>query len=263
MIEGYFQDRIYFRRNDFVAGRQNLIFMHGLSGSLSAWRFYEDRFSANYNLLFFDLRGHGKSIKKRDFGYYDPKNTAEDINGLAKKFGMDRFVLVSHSFSTLLALEYARTYSQTVKSLILLAPDYRIAQTARAKMAWPFLTFSQINNLLPFEERIGKHIDYSKFIGSGDWDWRRLFADISNTSLRVYCHCLRQARKTDGWKLICGIKLPVLIIHGKKDTVFPCSDSVLLAKKIPGARLKILPEANHILVINNHKEVAEEIVKFI
>lgn len=262
MTEGYFQDRIYFRRNEFTARRPSLVFMHGLSGSLSAWRFYEDRFGANYNLLFFDLRGHGKSIKKKTFDYYAPANTVEDINGLAKNFGLGKFGLASHSFSTLPALEFARKYPEKVESLILLAPDYRIAQTARAKMAWPFLTLSEINNFLPFEERTGVHIDYSKFMNTGDWNLRRLFADISNTSWRVYCHCLRQARKTDGRKLIQGLDLPVLIVHGKKDTVFPYRDSEKLAEKIPGARLKILSAANHILVINNHEEVGDEIEKF-
>ncbi len=263
MIEGYLDNGVYYCHNGFMPDRPALVFVHGLSGSLSAWRLYQERFEAKYNLLFFDLRGHGKSMKKNDFNYYSLEFIADDIRDLAARVGLKNFILVGHSFGALLALDFAKKYKNMASRLILLAPDYRISQTLRAKLARPFLEAARVVCFLPFRERIGVHIDYAKFFGTGDWDLRRICADIANTSLRVYCYCLRQAGKIDGEKMVEGLNLPVLIVHGKKDTVFPCSDSARLAKKIPGARLEILPNANHILVINNYKEVADAVERFI
>ncbi len=263
MVEGYLENGVYYRVSEIKNGRQTLVFVHGLSGSLSAWRPYEERFWADFNLLFFDLRGHGKSVKKNDFDYYSLENTAGDIGALAKKFKVEKFVLIGHSFGALLALDFAKKNQRVLDKLVLLAPDYRISQTWRAKAARPFLGLAKAAMIKPFRERTGIHLDYAKFFGAGDWDIKRIYADIRNTSLRVYCYCLWQAEKIDGGAISENINVPVLIVHGKKDTVFPCSDSKLLAKKIPGARLEILPRANHILVINNPREVADRIEKFI
>jgi pimeloyl-ACP methyl ester carboxylesterase len=263
MIEGYLENGVYYRHNTIDRERRSLVFVHGLSGSSSAWLPYEARFSANFNLLFFDLRGHGKSIKKNDFGYYSLEKIAGDIAALAKTVGVKKFVLIGHSFGALLALDFAKKYPKMLESLVLLAPDYRISQTWRAQISRPFLGLAKIFILKPFRERNGIHIDYSKFFGTGDWDLKRIFTDIKNTSVRVYCYCLWQAYKIDGDKMVSGLDLPVLIMHGKKDSVFPCSDSARLAKKISNARLEILPQANHILVINNSQEVGDGIDKFV
>jgi len=263
MTEGYLDNGVYWRHNDFKPKRETLVFVHGLSGSSSAWFPYELKFGKDYNLLFFDLRGHGKSVKKNTIDYYSLGEISGDIADLAANFGLNKFVLIGHSLGAILAMDFAEKQKNAVSRLILLAPNYRANKTWRAKIVNSFLAFARIIDPMPFEERIGIHIDYRRFVGAGDWSPKRIFADVKNTSLRVYCHCLRQAKKMDGEKMLAKLDMPVLIVHGKKDTVFPCSDSARLAKKIPDVCLRILPAANHILVINNFKEVAGEIEKFI
>ena len=60
LTERYLDNRVYYRHGEIKNERQTLVFIHGLLGSSSAWRPYEARFGTDYNLLFFDLRGHGK-----------------------------------------------------------------------------------------------------------------------------------------------------------------------------------------------------------
>ncbi|MGA9099593.1 MAG: alpha/beta hydrolase [Methanotrichaceae archaeon] len=263
MTEGYLNDLVYFRHSEIKDVRPTLIFIHGLLGSSSAWQPYEARFGMDYNLLFLDLRGHGKSVKKNDSKYYSLDLIATDIRDLARTFGVDEFVLIGHSFGALLALVFANRYSDMVSKLILLAPDYHISQTSGAKIVRLFLGLARFMVLIPFREREGIHVDYSKFFNTGDWDIKRIYTDIRNTSLRVFCCCLWQADKIDREKMITDINMPVLIVHGKMDSIIPCSDVALMAKKILNAQLKILPQANHILVINNLIEVSDEIENFI
>ena len=154
MKEGYLDNGVYYCHNEIVPGRMSLIFIHGLSGCCSAWRPYETRFGADYNLLFFDLRGHGKSVKKDDFDYYSLENIAEDINDLVKLFGLNKFILIGHSFGALLALDFVNKFKGRVSGLILLAPDYRISQTLRAKIARPFLGLAKVIIFKPFKDSI-------------------------------------------------------------------------------------------------------------
>ena len=72
MQEYIFQPKkIYYRKNDFRPDCPTLVFIHGISGSSSAWLLYEKKFKDQYNILTFDLRGHGNSWK--------PKNLEEQI----------------------------------------------------------------------------------------------------------------------------------------------------------------------------------------
>lgn len=250
------ENGVYWRHNDFRPGREALVFVHGLSGSSSAWIPYEQNFGKKFNLLFFDLRGHGKSVKKTAPDYYFLENISADIVALAAKFKLKKFILIGHSLGAILAMDCAQKHKDKISRLILLAPNYQTNKTWRAKIVNHFLGIAKIIEPMPFEERIGFHLDYRRFFGAGDWSARRIYADVKNTSLRVYCRCLREAKKIDGEKMVEKISMPTLIIHGKKDTIFPCVDSMRLAKKIPNARLEILPDANHILVINSPKEVS-------
>jgi len=63
--------------------------------------------------------------------------------------------------------------------------------------------------------------------------------------------------------VLAQIKIPVLILHGAQDTIFPAHDSILMASKIKNARLKILPKTNHLLVLNAADQVKQEIKEFL
>jgi len=56
-MEGKFtQNGIYYETENFKKWRQTLIFIHGLSGSLSAWDSFKD-LSDHYNLVFLTCAG--------------------------------------------------------------------------------------------------------------------------------------------------------------------------------------------------------------
>ena len=73
---------IYYRTNNFVEGRPTLLFVHGIGGSSSAWYRHEATYDNKYNLISFDLRGHGKSKKYEDYKDYAREKFVEDIDDL-------------------------------------------------------------------------------------------------------------------------------------------------------------------------------------
>src|ERR1700757_2573100 len=176
---------IYYRINDFHVDDPTLVFINGLTGSSSAWWEYEKKFENQYNILSIDLRGHGKSIKPRKYQDYEIKNFAQDINDLLTHLHIYKSILISHSFGTLVALEFLIQYQSVVESAIFLSPVFGANKTRSVRLTQPLLRcFTKVINLFPFSSKAGGHIDYAKYPNVRDWDLKFNIIDIRNTGLR-------------------------------------------------------------------------------
>jgi len=253
---------IYYRTNEFRPGRKTLVFVHGLTGSSSAWVEYEQQFAPDYNILAFDLIGHGKSAKPKTYEEYHMDRLVDDLHTLMNHLGVERCTLISHSFGALIALSFLGRHQDKVEANIFMSPHFAVARMKSMQMAKPFLLLaSKIALMLP-PPRIRGHIDYSFYVHTGDWNLRRMFADIRNTGVRTHLYYLRQSSAFDGEDILARIEMPTLIIHGKKDTLFPPRWSQLMAGKIKNVKTVFLEGANHIIVLNNTREVIEAMEDF-
>ena len=263
MKEYFFKNEIYYRTNEFKPANITLVFVHGLSGSSSAWFPYEKIFEGKYNILTFDIRGHGLSKKFPNYSDYEIKHFASDLHALVLHLNISKFVLISHSFATLIALEYIKLFGKDVLANILLSPVVNLNKNFSAKIIRPILELSKIFSFFPFNPKPGHHVDYSKHPNSTDWDIKRCYADVSNTTLRIYSYCLKQSLLKGQEYFLEKIKIPTLIVHGMKDTMAPVKNSIAISKKIQNSKLIIIPNTDHIVVLNNVKEVSGAIEDFI
>jgi len=262
-FRGSLDHRLFYKKNEFKLGRKTIVFVHGLSGSSSAWIKYEIKFEKEYNVLSFDLRGHGKSFKPKKYSDYEIKCFADDLAELLEFLKIKKCILVSHSFGTLIALEFLSKYQDKVSATVFLSPSYCIGKSKLGKIIKPFLNVAHVFRLFPFFVRRGVHVDYSRFKNSGDWSISRNFADIPNTGVRVFLYCLSQSYKFDRENILKNIHVPTLIIHGEKDSIFPVSNGKKMAAEIKNSKLILLPNANHILVLNYFAEVSAAMEEFI
>jgi pimeloyl-ACP methyl ester carboxylesterase len=261
-MEGkYTKEGIYYEVGKFKKDRPSLVFVHGLSGSISSWAQFK-KMAEKYNTLFFDLRGHGESVHYPNYDDYALQNFAADLRDLTAELKVKEFILISHSYGCLLALDFLGRFQGQVKAAVFLSPDYRIGKTIRGRLTQMLLAGAQLLKYFPFKFTPGGHVDYSIF-PKGDWSLKRVLADARNTTFRSYLFCLKQASAFDEEATLPKISMPVLIMHGAKDTIFPVQDSIRMASRIKTARLKILPDANHLLILNNAPQVIDEIEKFI
>ncbi len=246
------------------AQKTTLVFVHGLTGSASSWAEYEKALSKNFNILNLDLRGHGKSKRFKKFGEYAIVNFAEDIFEITSGLGVKNFVLISHSFGTLAALEFLLRHKGMARSAVFLSPNFSADDAPTAKMAGMAVkAAAKIAAILPARTKSGRHIDYSKFPNASDWDMKLNIADIGNTGLRTYFFCLRHIYETDCADKWSRIDIPTLIIHGKKDTVIPARHASGMAKKIPQCELVFMENGNHLFVINEARETIKILEKFL
>jgi pimeloyl-ACP methyl ester carboxylesterase len=262
MQEALPDDQIYYRASEIRSDRPTLFFIHGLSGSSSAWIPYEKEFDHDYNTVAVDLRGHGKSFRPAQYEQYDMSYFTADVVGVIDHLHLRDIVLISHSLGTLVALEVAQKDTRVMGS-VLISPNFEIHRGVRGVITQCLVELcSQILRVLPIWHRTGTHVDYSHYRNTGDWNVRRMSADIPNTGFHSYLYAFAHAytcsRQAD-WR---ASRVPTLIIQGQNDTLVPLASAKKLAGET-GAQIKIVHHADHMVILNNVREVAGYIKDFL
>ena len=188
---------------------------------------------------------------------------SSDLGALLEYLKIKRCILVSHSFATLIVLEFLATLPENVEASIFLSASYSVKNRIISRILKPVFQLSRAMGVLPFSEKSGTHIDYSKYRNTGDWNIPRMIADVGNTTPRVYFYCTLQSYSVDKGDFLSHVKIPVLLVHGKKDTIFPVGNSIFMNKKIQDSELVLVDEADHIVVLNNFEEVSAAIEQFV
>lgn len=119
-VDGH--DIHYVDRSGGDAGSPVLVFVHGASGNLrDPMLALRDRFEGRYRLVFFDRPGHGWSSRQ---GRIDsaPAVQAELLAGLLDARGIDRAVIVGHSWGGSLAAAFALRHPDRTAGIVFVAP---------------------------------------------------------------------------------------------------------------------------------------------
>ena len=82
-------------------------------------------------------------------------------------------------------------------------------------------------------------------------------------SLSAYYEQMRAGARFDASGEVGSITSPTLVIHGADDRYVPVANAVALAQAIPGARLKVLENAGHLVFIERFADVNREVVTFL
>jgi pimeloyl-ACP methyl ester carboxylesterase len=264
MQEHIFEDRIYYRTNEFKPDRLTLVFVHGVSGSSSAWWPYEKILKNKYNILTYDLRGHGMSKKYLNYEDYEIKNFANDLHDLVNYLNISKFILITNSFGTLVGLEYIKLWSESVVANIFTSPEIYLHEGLVAKiLRMVFKILTSVIGLLPFNPKPRGHVDYSKHIGATDWDIRRNLADMRNTGLHAQFYTLRQSVVPLQEYFLEKINVPTLIIHGEKDSMVPTKNAIRMSNEIKNSEFKSIPNIDHNTAHNAVREMSEALESFL
>lgn len=100
------------------AGRP-ILFLHGGPGS-SAKDHHKSFFEpTSQRVIFFDQRGTGRSLPAGSLEHNTTKELVEDIETIAKKLNLKKFIITGGSWGSCLALAYAARYPSRIKAMVL------------------------------------------------------------------------------------------------------------------------------------------------
>ena len=253
-------NQIYYEFKKKGEGNQTIIFIHGITGSSSAWkRYYCHFYKLGFNVLKFDLRGHGLSIKKNNSNYYKIENIAKDLFNLIKENNIETPIFITHSFGTFVLLEFIKNYPQyKISKIIFISLVYKLDFNNFSK------NIIKLGTFLPIFRKIGIQIDYSKYFkNTKDYTPKRVIIESLNTNLKVISSLFDSIRHSKYFKIFSTINCPVLLIHGREDTISNYNTSIQISKEITKSSMKIYENLDHIIVLNNYDDIISDLDEFI
>ena len=122
--------RLFFQINGVEDASKTFVIVHGFAEHSGRYTEITEQLNqAGYNVLSFDLRGHGRSRGTR--GYIDSlAQYSEDLHvaicRATKTFGVKSVTLLAHSMGALIASHYATKYPAKLDAVIMSCPLFKI-----------------------------------------------------------------------------------------------------------------------------------------
>lgn len=230
----------------------DIVMLHGFLGNQAVWHLnIVPNLRRHFRITTYDLRGHGYSqVTPKG---YTSEDMAGDLKGFLDAIGIERPVLVGHSFGADVCLYLAYMYPDRVKSIIALEPglaalvhqrkdqnwngwSYWVSKLEEAGLSVPPDKRTDVNYLLNLT------LDTNKMFGPARGLPRNrapLLNLLNNTTLmqdyeEVGVLTLDAVRE---------IKTPVFLVYGEKSHFLGSFE--FLRKALPDCRTALLPGGEH------------------
>ena len=149
-------NNLTFHIQDWGCTGDQVIMLHGLASNCNIWNLVAPILSNKYRIFTIDQRGHGLS-EKPEHGY-DFATVTADLHEIIKRLGIERPLIVGHSWGADVALEFAVNYPTIARGLCfvdggMIQPTarYKNLEETRDSMAPPNFLGVSIDS---FRERV-------------------------------------------------------------------------------------------------------------
>ena len=223
-----------------------VLFIHGFPLNRRMWKPQVNGLSDIANIIAPDLRGHGESEPSQD--EYTMDLFAADLNALLVSLGItEKIVLCGLSMGGYIALSFYRFFQERLAGIVLTATraaaDTAVGKEMRLRAAQRTKTegVSQVvDGLLPNLLSPSTQENKPQLLSFV----RDLMLDISPETM--IADLMGMKERQDSTPLLPKIDIPVLILHGADDRLIPVDEAETMQAQIPGAELKVIPQAGHL-----------------
>jgi pimeloyl-ACP methyl ester carboxylesterase len=254
---------VYTGGKEFDANKPTAVFVHGVLNDHSVW-ILQTRYFANHgwNVMAIDLPGHGRSGGKAPTSV---QAAAQSVIALLDVAGVDKAVLIGHSFGSLISMHAAAEHPARVSRLAMVGTAYPMCVT-------PALLDNSLNHP-------GKAIDMvTQFshstmapppsaLGPGTWVpgggkalMRRVLA--SNANENIFNIGFKACDQYDqGEVAMAKVTCPTLFLLGKKDQMTTPRAAQSLIKLARDGRVAMV-NAGHQLMVEAPEESLSALIAF-
>ena len=237
------------------SGKPPIILIHGAGGTHLYWP-PEIRRMPGHPIYALDLPGHGKSPGR---GMQTIDGYSEEVirwmDQLQSRTHISRAIIGGHSMGGAIALQLALNYPTRVAGLILVGTGarLRVHPTILSDSSNPTTYNKAIHAVL--EMAFGPDVNPRLVELAG----KRMF-EIRQS---VFHDDMVACNAFDCIDSVGAIRKPTLVICGSEDRMTPLRYSQFLAGAIPEAKLKVIPGAGHMVMLQRPQEVADEMREFL
>jgi len=238
---------------------QPLVFINGLGSSTRDWDRQVAEFSRTYQVITYDLRGHGRSDKPA--GPYSIPQFAADSAGLLNALGVASAHIVGLSLGGGVAFQLALDYVQLVKTMT-------IVNSAPAMVGITPDAQKEVERRVAIVRQMGMR-------AMGEALAPNLFPKVEHAALRQTF--VEQWAKNDpqayieatlsmvGWNVtdrLGSIRCPTLVIAADQD-YSPVAIKEAYVKLLPDAQLVVIADAHHATPVERPQEFNAALAQFL
>jgi 3-oxoadipate enol-lactonase len=226
------------------AERPVVMLSNSLGTRLEMWNPQMQALTERYRVLRYDSRGHGRSEAPE--GPYTIEMLADDAIGLLDALGIERVHFCGLSKGGMVGQVLGARHGARLVSLALCSTgchmpprqlwDERIRTVTEGGMA-------------AIADSVVERWFTEAFRREPTVELERVLRMILETPPHGYAACCAAIRDMDLRELITTIRVPTLIIVGEDDPATPPAKAEEIHARIPGSQLEVLPDAAHLLNI--------------
>ncbi len=248
---------------DDAGDGQPILFIHGFPLCRKMWRPQMNKLpDAGYRVIAPDLRGFGES--EVPDGPYSMDIFADDMVGLLDHLNIDSAVIGGMSMGGYVLFNLLERYPTRVKAAIFIATrataDDEAAKVRRLQLATDVQKFGPQIAADAFEKLL--------FAPATPAERPKLLEEVygwmtENASSGLAGGLLAMRERKDYTSLLPTFNLPALAIGAEKDLAAPPDTSRAIAAGIPGCCLSIIPDAGHMVNLEDVKSFTNSIKEFL
>ncbi len=251
-----------------------VVFLHGGPGSCTNpdhRRFFDPAF---YRIVLLDQRGCGRSTPRGEVQGNTTQHLLDDLERLRLELGVQRWMLFGGSWGSTLALAYAQAYPGAVSGLVLrglfLASDDEVTWfvTGMSRFlpeAWSaFAADVDDQSCAGLLRHYHARVAMNDVAAAGRWNaWESSVMAVGEAAaaslapdmgaalgrVRIQLHYLINGCFLAPGQLLRELerlgRLPAILVQGRRDLVCPPGTAYTVARRWPGAQLRMVEEGGH------------------
>jgi pimeloyl-ACP methyl ester carboxylesterase len=216
-----------------------VLLVHGLGGSPRWWSRTTHALAEGHRVILPELPGFGFGLGAAPFSLAEAPDV---LRGLMDRLGIARARLVGHSLGALACAGVAARAPGRAERLVLIAPPVRCAGAGL------------LGNALPLARTLlGLPLSAAPTVAT----------DIASRSPLALLRAAGELLVGEHAAELARVLVPTLLLWGSRDVLVPASGASELAAAMPRCRLRVIPGAGHVPMLDRPDDLARELENFL
>jgi pimeloyl-ACP methyl ester carboxylesterase len=221
-----------------------LIFIHGWLGSWRYWVPVMDELSESHRVYAIDLWGFGDSDKSRN--QYTVENYVRLLHTFVNDLGVrNPFPLVGHALGATIAILFSARYPEMVNRIM--------------AVSLPWASNAINTRSLQGSNLLDRVLGRSPMAGYEEW----VRQEASRAAPEAIEKSVQSVMDVDLNSWLPSLQAPLLILHGKNDTVITPVDPSNFAHAGKSVRVLIMPQARHFPMLDQSSQFNRLLIDFL
>jgi pimeloyl-ACP methyl ester carboxylesterase len=227
-----------------------VLLSHGYSATAQMWDGQLDALTERYQVITWDMRGHGLSDSPSDLAEYTEAATVGDMQAILDACGVERAAIGGLSLGGYMSLAFHAVHPDPTGALLLFdtGPGYRRDE---GRAGWN-----------AFAVRTAEAFESQGLDALGTSAEVKASTHRSAGGLALAARGMLAQKDATVMDSLPAIKVPTLVVVGEKDEAF-LGPSEYMANKIAGATKVVIPGAGHAANIDQPEAFNRAVLHFL